>query len=126
PGVQACWMQNGPLVPDWGTLLVPAGPVAVTPWDDAADRASETAKLVSWRQLTASRATFSHAEPLPCRFAAVSFRIATHDGFVLRTMLVRLLWCRFTGRGDYVSGGRVERMLGEEFDAGRVVALLGE
>ncbi|HEX6984624.1 MAG TPA: hypothetical protein VF170_04570 [Planctomycetaceae bacterium] len=128
-GVRACWMKSGPVVQGRAVLRMPFDePVVVTPWELAAGRPAGPSLLASGRDLSPTGLSFSHADPLPCRFAAVSFRGERTDpegGPLIETVVVRLLWCRFLRGGTYLSGGRFERMLGDEF--GRPLAtLLGQ
>lgn len=109
-------MKNGPLVPDWVIPRMPSGTIVVTPWDAFDGVAAGPATTAVGREVFASGLSFAHTDLLTCRFAAVSRCVDPEDGRIVETILVRLLWCRFTGQGGYLSGGRFERMLGNEFD----------
>ncbi|MGC1273735.1 MAG: hypothetical protein WBC44_08520 [Planctomycetaceae bacterium] len=124
PNGRACWMKNGPLVPEWATPRGPTGTIVVTPWNVCDGVPAGPSMLAEGRDVSSSGLSFAHAGLLACRFAAVSFRADREDGSIVETILVRLLWCRFTGQGGYLSGGRFERMLGDEFDDGTTRELL--
>ena len=117
--VRACWIKSGFVVQGRAGLRTAfTQPVVVTPWGEAANAPVGAAMLATGRDLSSAGLSFSHADPLPYRFAAVSLLIGTpgSDGEpVVETLLLRLLWCRFTRAGRYLSGGRFERSLGPLF-----------
>ena len=55
------------------------------------------------RDISVDGISFQHANPLPHRYVAVSFRTP----FGSETLVARLSWCRFTRENRYVSGGRL-------------------
>ncbi|MBA3315871.1 MAG: hypothetical protein M3552_05635 [Planctomycetota bacterium] len=119
--VRACWVKSGPVVQGRAALRMPfAEPVVVTPWNTASGSPGGRSQLSSGRDISEDGIAFLHREALPCQFAAVSFRgLAAFDDddseLVVETVLVRLLWCRFVRSGHYLSGGRFEKTLGEDF-----------
>lgn len=124
--VRACWVRSGPVTEGRVALRVPFDEtVVVTPWDVAGRAPAGPAILAAGRDLSTSGLSFSHAGTLPYRYVAVSFRGDRRDEEgrpVIETLLVRLIWCRFTRRGLYLSGGKLEGTLGESF--GRPLAVL--
>jgi len=124
--VRACWVKSGPVTEGRGALRVPFDEtVVVTPWDVAGRAPAGPAILAAGRDLSTGGLSFSHAGTLPHRYVAVSFRGDRRDDEgrpAIETLLVRLIWCRFTRRGLYLSGGKLEGTLGESF--GRPLAVL--
>lgn len=122
---KACWVKSGPVVEGRGALRVPFGePIVITPWEPGNGPAGPSL-LASGHDVSAAGVAFWHSDPLPYRFVAVSLRGdgEDEDGHPsVETVLVELLWCRFLRRGTYLSGGRMERILGAEF--GRPLAIL--
>lgn len=55
------------------------------------------------RDISVDGISFQHADPLPHRYVAVSFR----SPFGTETLVARLSWCRFARENHYVSGGRL-------------------
>ncbi|MFT4556300.1 MAG: hypothetical protein ACI8P0_005421 [Planctomycetaceae bacterium] len=70
--------------------------------------------IAQGRDISVDGISFQHADPLPHRYVAVSFR----SPFGSETVVARLSWCRFAGEDRYVSGGRltVEPQLNEELN----------
>lgn len=66
------------------------------------------------RDISVDGISFQHADPLPHRYVAISFR----SPFGSETLVARLSWCRFGRENRYVSGGRltVEPQLSVELD----------
>lgn len=116
---KACWVKSGPVVQGRSSLRIPfAETVIVTPWDEARRGPSARPLLADGRDISEEGVAFRHRQPLPCRFAAVSYRglnPADRETPVVESVLVRLLWCRFMLSGVYLSGGRFERHLDAEF-----------
>jgi len=65
--------------------------------------------VVTGRDVSAGGIAFLHQHPLPFRRVAVT--LPTARG--MTTVIVRLTWCRFSGQGRYVSGGRIIRTQSE-------------
>ena len=70
--------------------------------------------IAQGRDISVDGISFQHADPLPHRYVAVSFR----SPFGTETLVARLSWCRFTREEHYVSGGclTVEPQLNAEFN----------
>jgi len=70
--------------------------------------------IAQGRDISVDGISFQHADPIPHRYVAVSFR----SPFGFETLVARLSWCRFAGEDRYVSGGRltVESQLNVELD----------
>lgn len=121
----ACWVKFGP-VTERAAVRVPFDEsVVVTPWDVAMAAPAGPSLLAGGRNLSTGGISFSHVGLLPHRHVAVSFPGTRRDeegDRVIETLIVRLIWCRFTRRGIYLSGGRFEGTLGDAF--GRPLATL--
>jgi hypothetical protein len=59
--------------------------------------------IAKGRDVSVDGISFQHADPLPHRYVAVSFR----SPFGSETLVARLSWCRFAREDRYVSGGRL-------------------
>ncbi len=59
--------------------------------------------IAQGRDVSVGGISFQHADPLPHRYVAVSFR----STFGTETLVARLSWCRFALENYYVSGGRL-------------------
>lgn len=116
---RACWVKAGSVMEGRTGLRVPLEEmVVVTPWNVAAAAPAGQSLLASGRDLSAGGLCFSHVGPLPYRYVAISFRGDRRDEQgrpVIETRIARLIWCRFTRRGIYLSGGRFEGALDDAF-----------
>lgn len=116
---RACWVKCGPVIEGRGALRVPFDEtVVVTPWDVAKGAPAGASILAAGRDLSTTGLSFSHTAALAARYVAVSFRgdrIGDDRRPEIDTMLVRLIWCRFTRRGIYLSGGRLEGTIRDGF-----------
>jgi hypothetical protein len=125
---RACWVKCGPVIEGRGALRVPFDEtVVVTPWDIAKGAPVGPSVLAAGRDLSTTGLSFSHTAALAARHVAVSFRgdHADREGRPeIDTLLVRLIWCRFTRRGIYLSGGRLEGTIRDGF-GGALATLLG-
>jgi hypothetical protein len=117
--VKACWVKSGPVVQGRSSLRIPFSDlIVVTPWDEAARGPTGRSILADGRDISEEGVAFRHRQPLPYRYAVVSYRETDpQDGEprAVESVLVRLLWCRFVRGGSYLSGGRFERPLEREF-----------
>jgi hypothetical protein len=115
--IKACWVKSGPVVQGRSSLRIPFTElIVVTPWDEATRGPTGRAVLADGRDISEEGIAFRHRQPLPCRYAVVSYRGADpEEARSVESVLVRLLWCRFVRGGNYLSGGRFERPLEREF-----------
>jgi hypothetical protein len=123
---RACWVKAGAVMEGRGALRIQYDDaIVITPWDMTAGAPAGPSLLAGGRDLSSGGLSFSHVGPLPHRHVAVSFRGDGRDEEgrpIVETLIVRLIWCRFTRRGIYLSGGRFEGTLSESF--GRPLAVL--
>jgi len=80
----------------------------LTPLDQTGQRLDELTTTVVGRDISPTGISFFHEQALPNRRAIVTFE---HPDVGTFTMEIDLSWCRFTGTGWYVSGGRLLRNL---------------
>lgn len=117
----ACWVKTGLSTECRGVLRLPFDePIVLTPWDSRTGAALAPASLASGREISSRGLSFSHERSIPHRSVAVSFRTDRLDEsgtLAIETIVVRLIWCRFTRKGEYLSGGRFDGILPDEFGA---------
>jgi hypothetical protein len=67
-----------------------------------ADQSECSAPLLVWgRDISADGVSFTHKRPMPHRHVQMLVPLALG----LEALIVRLTWCRYVGRREYVSGG---------------------
>jgi len=59
--------------------------------------------IAQGRDISVDGISFQHADPIPHRYVAISFRSPIGS----ETLVARLSWCRFAREDRYVSGGRL-------------------
>lgn len=75
----------------------------LVPLDDRTEQPTGSEITVTTRNISTGGIGISHKHPLPFKKAAITLTLP--DGSRM-TVIVRLLWCRFTSAGRYDSGGR--------------------
>lgn len=122
----ACWVKSGTVLQSRLAMRTAfAEPIVITPWCEKADCPAGHSLLADGRDVSPTGISFWHRESLPFRTVAVSYRGSGRDEtseWSVETLLVRLLWCRFSQNGKYLSGGRFESEIGAEF--GQPLAVL--
>jgi hypothetical protein len=80
--------------------------IGVTPL--VGDEADGELQLALGRDISLGGIAFTHSEPIPNRYVAVTF---WHEDGDDESVVTQLTWCRFTRQGDYQSGGNFLRMI---------------
>jgi hypothetical protein len=93
-----------------GQRVLYTKPMLLTPLLDDTETPAGNSVVVVGHDLSLGGISFVHRQPLPCRKVALRF---IQQERVSEAVLVRLIWCRFTRRADYLSGGRLLRVSSE-------------
>lgn len=104
-GPTASWHQSASTIHGRRSHRIPLPQsVCLTGLDDSF-RPCAAPVVVQGRDISVDGISFRHGQPLPFRYATVSLRTA-HG---IESAVCRLIWCRYSREGHYVSGGKFVR-----------------